>query len=118
MSSFSKHVLFWAPRGICLLFIAFVSMFALDVFGEGRGLWGTIVALTMQLLPSLVMAAALAIAWRWEWVGAVVFTGAALFFAEIVRGTWGVKAIFAIPCLITAALFLANWLRRAELRTR
>lgn len=30
------------PRILAILYIAFISMFALDVFGGGYGLWGTI----------------------------------------------------------------------------
>jgi hypothetical protein len=30
-----KQLLFWTPRVLGILFAAFVSMFALDVFGKG-----------------------------------------------------------------------------------
>ena len=39
-----KRTLFWAPRILCILFAVFVSLFALDVFGEGYGFWETILA--------------------------------------------------------------------------
>jgi hypothetical protein len=105
----SHRLLFWAPRVLCILFILFVSMFALDVFQEGLGFWQTTVALAMHLIPSFVMVAALAIAWRWEWVGAVFFAACGIFFAVIVRSPWWGKAIFVAPCLLTAWLFLMNW---------
>ena len=103
---------FWAPRVLCILFIAFVSMFALDVFEEGLGFWKMLVALAMHLVPSFVMIAALAIAWRREWFGALVFGAAGIFFAFIVRGPLWVKGIFTVPCWITAGLFYLNWLKR------
>jgi hypothetical protein len=118
MTVCSSRALFWAPRALCILFIAFVSMFALDAFGEGRGFWQTLVHLTMHLIPTFVMVAALVVAWRWEWVGTVVFTACGVFFMIIVRAPWWGKAIFAVPCLVTACLFLLNWLRRAELHAR
>ena len=118
MTQLSKRILFWAPRAICILFIAFVSLFALDVFQEGGGFWQTSIALAMHLIPTFVMVAALVLAWRWEWVGAVLFTACAVFFAIIVRGSWGTKATFAIPCLVTACLFLFNWLQRKDLHAR
>lgn len=62
----SNRALFWAPRALCTLFIAFVSLFALDVFGEGQGFWRTLVDLMMHFIPSFVMLAALVVAWRRE----------------------------------------------------
>ena len=102
-------LLYWAPRALCILFIAFVSMFALDVFEEPRGFWDTILALGMHLIPTFVMIALLLISWHWEWVGAVAFALIAIFFAAIVRAPWWGKAVFALPCLAVAWLFLQNW---------
>ena len=107
--STSHRVLYWTPRIVCILLIAFVSMFALDVFAEGRGFWETLVALFMHLIPSLVMAAALAVAWRYEWFGAGMFTLCGVFFLLIVRGNWWVKGIFVLPCIVVALLFFFNW---------
>ena len=59
-----KRVVFWMPRTLCALFAIFVSIFALDVFGEG--FWDTIVALLMHLVPTGIILIALAIAWRWN----------------------------------------------------
>ncbi len=114
----TNRVLFWAPRVISMLFIAFVSMFALDVFQESLGFWRTIAALAIHLIPSFALAAALIVSWRWEWVGALLFTAFAIFFAVIVRSNIAGKAMFVIPCVITAGLFLMNWLKRTELHAR
>jgi hypothetical protein len=40
----SSRAFFWAPRALAILFIAFMSFFALDVFGEGYGFWRTLIA--------------------------------------------------------------------------
>jgi hypothetical protein len=114
MVTHSNRALFWAPRALCILFIAFVSLFALDVFEEARGFWQTLAALAMHLIPTFIMVAALVVAWRWEWVGAVVFACCGVFFTVIVRGPWWTKIIFAAPCLLTAWLFLMNWRKRSE----
>jgi len=108
-----NRALYWAPRALCILFIAFVSLFALDVFEEGRGFWPTVAALTMHLIPSFAMIAVLAVAWRWEWIGALLFGIFAVFFAIIVRAPWWGKAMFAAPCLAMAWLFLLNWRGRS-----
>ncbi len=36
-----KQFLFWSPRVLTILFALFLSLFALDVFGEGYGFWAT-----------------------------------------------------------------------------
>jgi hypothetical protein len=100
--------LFWAPRALAILLIAFVSLFALDVFGEGYGFWRTLIRLMMHLTLSFVMLAALVVAWRWEWVGTAAFTLFGTFFIVVGRGSW-VKVTFAAPCLATALLFFLNW---------
>jgi len=51
MKKKTKKALYWAPRIIAILFIVFISLFALDVFIEGYGFWETIVALFMHLVP-------------------------------------------------------------------
>jgi len=48
MTKASKRVLYWTPRTLSIAFIAFLSLFALDVFGPGQGFWKTLLALTMQ----------------------------------------------------------------------
>ena len=126
MSSFSKCTLFWAPRGLSILFIAFLSMFALDVFADNLGFWRTLLALTIHLLPSLVLIAALAAAWRWEWIGAVVYAAAGTLYvmtvlprrlpAPWVKLQW--IAAIGLPAFVIGALFLVNWLKHDQLRAR
>jgi len=67
-------------RLLSILFITFIGMFALDVFGANLGFWNTLLALTIHLVPSLVLIGALAVAWRWEWIGAVIYTAAGMLY--------------------------------------
>jgi len=98
-------------------------MFALDVFGEGRGFWGTLLALTMHLIPQFVLIAGLILAWRWEWIGAVIYGagGTAYIFFALSRPwppTMKLICILMIagPAFAVAVLFLTNWLKHGELR--
>jgi hypothetical protein len=86
MHTTMKRVLFWTPRALCILFAVFLSVFALDVFGEGLGFWETILALLIHLLPVYVAIIVLVIAWRCEWVGAVLFTALAVSYLVAARG--------------------------------
>jgi hypothetical protein len=126
MSATSGKVLFWAPRVLSILFIAFLSMFALDVFDEHLGFWRTTSALTMHLLPSIVLIAALIVAWRREWVGSMLYAAAGLLYVIwavsvsrpvplSVRYIW--MLTIAGPAFVIAVLFLLNWRKHDELRT-
>ena len=126
MTTLSKRALFWLPRVLSIALIAFMSMFALDVFGEGLGFWGTLLALTIHLIPCFVLIAALVLAWRWEWIGEVLYGAAASFYVVwLIPRPWPSPAtkmvwllMLAAPALAIAALFLMNWLKRSELHPR
>ena len=122
MTKLSQQSLFWAPRVLSIAFIAFLSLFALDVFGEGHGFWRTALALTMHLIPSLVLLIGLILSWRWEWVGTTLYAAAGILYAiwAVTRPiSPAIKLIWILtiagPAFLVAALFFANWLKRAEL---
>lgn len=123
MNQRTARALFWAPRALSIAFIAFLSVFALDVFQTGQGFWQTLTALLVHLIPSFALTAALILAWRWEWIGAAFFAGAASLYTGMVARhsvPANVKLIWILtiagPAFVIAALFLINWLKRAELR--
>ena len=79
----------------------------------------------MHLIQSFLLIAVLVLAWRWEWIGAALYAAAGLLYvAWVVSMSRPVPApmrliwILAIagPAFVIAGLFLANWLRRGELR--
>lgn len=120
-----SKVIYWSPRVAGILIILFVSLFALDVFEEGRPLGEMLLAFLMHMLPSLIMALLLAIAWRWEWVGFAGFLLASLFFMRTlfmsfnqpgaVSSAFGMFLLFAGPLLLIALLFGANWRWHSQL---
>jgi len=125
MTEHSRRVLFWAPRTLSIAFIAFLSLFAFDVFGAGAGFWKTLLALTIHLLPSFVLIAVVILAWRREWIGAVLFAAAGMLHVILVLRRPLLPAtklnwilIIAGPAFVVAALFLANWLKRGELHAK
>ena len=111
MKRTTKHALFWSPRVLSILFAAFISVFAMDVFGEGYGFWQTCLALLMHLVPTALLLAALIVAWRRAWVGAILFIGLGALYIVTMWGRfpWSTYALMSgIPCLI-GLLFLADW---------
>lgn len=63
MSQFSARLLYWSPRVLGIAYVIFISIFALDVFGEAHGLLQTGLALAVHLIPSMVTVAILIVAW-------------------------------------------------------
>ena len=120
MNTDTKRVLFWTPRILCIFFAAFLSVFALDVFGEGYDLWQTIGALLLHLIPTYIMVIVLVIAWRWEWVGAVLFSALGVFYVIWFWGRFPTIVYFTIagPLFLMGVLFLFNWIYGTQLRTR
>jgi len=113
-----RKLLFWSPRVLTLLFAGFLSLFALDVFEEGRDFWETALALFMHLIPTWIVLIVLALSWRWEWIGAVLFVALAMAYAyfAVGRGHPEWIAIISGPLLLIAGLFLLNWLNRKQIR--
>jgi len=118
MSNPSKRILFWSPRLLGILFAVFISLFALDVFDEAHGFWQTAAALGMHLIPTFALVIVLIVSWRWEWVGAAAFTALAVLYLAWApaRLPWAARMMIAGPLILLAGLFLANWVRRAELK--
>ena|SRR5208282_4076898 len=121
-----RRALFWAPRVLSIAFVAFLSLFAIDVFDEHLGFWPTFQALAIHLIPTLVLIVALIFAWRREWIGAIVYAVIGILYiirVTTMRGpvtaatrlSWVI--MIAGPAFLIAALFLANWRKHDELRT-
>ncbi len=106
-----QRTIYWSPRILCLLFAAFISLFALDVFDGSHGFWQTALALTMHLIPTAILLGLLAFSWRWEWIGAVVFPGLGLLYIVTAWGRfrWPTYALIAGPLVLLGVLFLASW---------
>jgi hypothetical protein len=113
-----RRLLFWSPRVLCIAFALFLSLFALDVFNEGLGLWKTILALSIHLIPTAFVVLVLALSWRWEWVGGTFFIAAGILYLILARHHPDWVVVISGPLFLVGALFLLNWLKRAEIRAK
>ena len=106
-----KTILFWCPRILSILFAAFITLFALDVFEEGYALGELLVALFMHLVPTFVIILLIIIAWKREWIGAIFFLGLAIFYIIVFRSEldWVILLIIPLPLLICSILYLLSW---------
>jgi hypothetical protein len=122
MDGAAKRLLYWTPRVLCIVFAAFISIFAMDVFQKGVPLWQVALALLMHLLPTFLVLAVLALSWRREWVGGALFIALGLLYLLWARNKpffgWEVVLLIAAPLFLIGVLFLLNWRYRAQLRPR
>ena len=117
MNKTLKRTIYWTPRVAGILFVLFLSLFALDIFDMNLGFWGTLVGLFMHLIPSILLAIAIALAWRWEWIGALIFAGWSIFYLVTAHGFhWSVYVIIAGIPFVIGILFLLDWIYRKEIR--
>ena len=119
MTKSVKRLLFWTPRILCILFAVFVSLFCFDVFGAGNSFWKTILALLIHLIPTGIILAVLAVSWRWEWVGAIIFSALGVLYIVMFWGRVKLHVyltIIAGPLFLVGFLFLINWLYRKQIR--
>lgn len=114
--------MFWLPRILSILFIAFLMLFSLDVFDMNVGFWGTLLGLFIHNIPALILLVVLIISWKHEWFGGIVFILAGLLY--IIFAMKGAPSIFlalsqgmiiAGPAFLIGILFLLNWQRKKKL---
>jgi hypothetical protein len=116
MNDRSRPWLRWSARIGACLFCLFLSVFALDAFGHGKTLIDALPDFAIHLAPVLVLLAVVAVSWRWEWVGGVVFTGAAAWYASFARDHISWVVTISSPLLIVGVLYFWSWLHDRGVR--
>jgi hypothetical protein len=113
------RLLYWAPRILTILFATFISLFALDVFTEGRGFWETALALLIHLIPTAILIGVLFLSWHREWIGGILYIVLGILYIVWAWGRFpvGTYVIIAGPLFVTGALFMLQWSLRANSRT-
>jgi hypothetical protein len=106
-----KNLFFWLPRILSMVFIAFISIFALDVFSEYRG-FEAILPFLIHLIPSLILLLATVIAWKYDLVGAVIYLGFGAFYVWSMGFekplSW--YLVIALPSAVIGLMYFINWL--------
>lgn len=110
--------IYWSPRILSLLFVGFLSLFALDVF-DGPMTGAMILGFLIHLLPSFALLALTFVAWRYPLVGAIVFIGFAVGYIWLVGfdRSWTWYAAISGPALIVGVLYSLNWMRTRNNKT-
>jgi len=104
-----NKLIYWTPRILTIIYILFISMFALDVFGEYQ-FPKVLLALFMHLLPIFLLIVILSIAWKRPKIGGwifllwgIIFT----FFFNTYKNPVNLMLI-SLPLFITGGLFFLD----------
>ena len=124
----SIRVFHWLPRIICILAILFVSLFAADAFASGLTIWQQLGGFMIQLIPSFILLAFLIVAWKWEFIGGIIFVVIGLVTSPLVfilnhnRNQLSIGAslknvlMITFPFIIVGVLFIiSNSLKKKNL---
>lgn len=109
MNKKTYKALYWFPRVLSILFVVFLSMFALDVIGQGYGFWQTVAALLLHLIPSFVLLAAALLAWRYELAGAAIFLLFGFWYIWEAREHPSWWPVISGPAFLVAVLYWTSW---------
>jgi len=121
MPKINKFI-YWTPRIFAIIFILFLAMFSLDVFGNNYTFWETIAGLFIHNIPVFILAIFLVISWKYEIVGGVAFILAGILYIILVLITLSNNSfdwymLFWIIQISGVAffigiLFLMNWFQK------
>jgi len=129
MKKEKRDWIFWTPRIVSIVFILFLALFSLDVFGEGLTFWQVIGAFLIHNIPVFVLAIVVWISWKkHEWLaGSIFILGGLLYIfvtlrTAIINGfewyylSWIIQ-ISGIAFFI-GILFLIGWKRKRNKRRK
>lgn len=112
------------PRLLSILAIGFVSLFALDSFEHGT-IGEQILAFLMHMIPSFVLMIILAIAWKWELIGGLLYILLGIGLSPFIfthnyrmnHSAWmslEVIVLITFPFILAGILFLLSYFRHKE----
>ena len=115
----SVKIFHWLPRVICIFAILFVSIFALDAFAPGLTMWQQLGGFLIHLIPSFILIGFLIVAWKWEFIGGIIFMAIGIGLSPLVfimnyqrNHSVGLSfiiiLIITIPFVIVGILFMIS----------
>ena len=122
----SIKILHWTPRIICILAILFISIFAADSFAPELTFWQQISGFVIHLIPSFILIVLLIVAWKWEYIGGIIFTVIALGLSpfvfmlnynrnDSVGMSLGIVLAITFPFVVVGVLFIiSHYMKKKE----
>jgi hypothetical protein len=110
--------LYWLPRILGILFALFISIFALDAFGGGIPFWESVLGFLIHLVPTYIVIIILLVAWKWEWIGGILFIIAGAFYIVLMPDPdWIAILLISGPPFLIGILFIISHLSSGKTRT-
>jgi hypothetical protein len=103
------HNLLWLARILGILFALFLSLFAFDVFEMEGSIWEKIGGFLIHLVPTYLVLIAVAIGWRWPWMGGLLFFALGALYLVVAPVNWSAYALITGPAALIGVLFLVGW---------
>ena len=105
-----EKTLYWTPRILTILAILFMLMFSFDVFEGNESPGRKLLGFLMHNIPVLILTGILVVAWKWEFVGGILFIAAAIAASILFRSFSGNPGslIVLAPFAITGVLFMLH----------
>lgn len=105
-----NKMLYWLPRIISVLFIAFLLLFSFDIFSMNGSVGEKVKGLLISNIPVIALVIILLIAWAREYVGGILFAAAAIFFTFFFKTYENIESFMLIsfPLLLVAFLFISD----------
>ena len=101
----------WLARVAGIIAILYIAMFSLDAFGAGVPVADALIGFAIHNIPSVVLLIVLAIAWRWERLGGVLFVFLSVVPLLLLSNALVVNLALAAPFFFTGILFLiSGWI--------
>ncbi len=118
---------YWTPRILSVAFILFLMLFSLDVFAPGASAKEIAIGLFMHNIPALILAAVVAISWKREIVGGIVFMAAGMLYVGMIvmnilkdPSNWYMlfwTLTISGPAFLIGILFILNWVQKRRAST-
>ena len=106
----ASKIMYWIPRVLTIIFILFMTMFSLDVFGGDESIGAKMLGFLIHNIPVLIIIAILIIAWRQEIIGGALLMLAALtgthFYHSFAGNPWSLVVL--APFFFTGILFILH----------
>lgn len=126
MQTKADTLIFWMPRVLSVLGIAFLSLFSLDVFDGTSNVGQMLVGFLMHNIPTFVLLVVTVLAWKRDIVGAVGFIGAGLLYIALLINnalTYGFHGYYigwaltlSGPAFLIGTLYLVGWYKKRQVR--
>ncbi len=108
----------WGARILTILLILFIGLLSIDVFFEGYSFPEILVAFFMHNIPTLLLIAALIIAWKRPKIGGIIFlilALASLIFFKTYQDLI-VVLLITLPPTIIGLLFIYESIRAKTIK--